>query len=163
MKYHHLASPRFWTLYEALPNKIRALADKNFVLLKSDPHHPSHHFKRLSNLWSVRVGEHYRAPGIEVNEGVYWFWIGSHAEYDRIIGRSAEEWNTRQAQREPVLWVQSPWAAGEKSRRVTIQLSANQRGSVTEGEARSQEVSDPGSLRPWLAAPVHGKLAFGWR
>jgi hypothetical protein len=35
---------------------------------------------------SVRVGLHYRALGIPVEEGVQWFWIGSHAEYDRLIG-----------------------------------------------------------------------------
>jgi len=86
MKYRHLTSPRFWTLYEALPAEIRALADKNFTLLKSDPRHPSLHFKRLTNLWSVRVGEHRRALGIDVKEGIYWIWIGPHAEYDRIVG-----------------------------------------------------------------------------
>jgi hypothetical protein len=40
----------------------------------------------LSNLWSVRVGEHYRALGVDVKEGIYWFLIGPHAEYDRIVG-----------------------------------------------------------------------------
>jgi hypothetical protein len=75
MRYRHLASPRFWTLYEALPTEVRALADKNFALLKSDPRHPSLHLKKLSNLWSVRVGEHYRALGTDVKEGIYWFWI----------------------------------------------------------------------------------------
>jgi len=66
MGYLHLASPRFWKLYEALPAEVRALADKNFALLKYDPQHPSLHFKRLGSLWSVRVGEHYRALGTDV-------------------------------------------------------------------------------------------------
>jgi hypothetical protein len=52
----HLASPRFWALYHALPADVRDLADKNYALLKSDPRHPSLHFKRLGELWSVRVG-----------------------------------------------------------------------------------------------------------
>ena len=38
------------------------------------------------DLWPVRVGEHYRALGTDVKEGIYWFWIGRHAEYDRIVG-----------------------------------------------------------------------------
>jgi hypothetical protein len=59
----HTASVRFWTLYEALPKPVRAVADKNFQLLKSDPKHPSLHFKRIGKLWSVRVGEHHRALG----------------------------------------------------------------------------------------------------
>ena len=82
----HLASTRFWTLYEALPADVRALADKNFALLKSDPRHPSLHFKRIGDLCSVRVGDHYRALGTEVEEGIYWIWVGTHAEYDRIVG-----------------------------------------------------------------------------
>jgi hypothetical protein len=82
----HLASTRFWTLYAALPADVRALADKNFSLLKSDPRHPSLHFKRIGNLWSVRVGDHYRALGTEVEEGIYWIWVGTHAEYDRMVG-----------------------------------------------------------------------------
>jgi hypothetical protein len=81
----HLASPRFWALYEALPGEVRALADKNFALLKSDPRHPSLHFKRIGKLWSVRVGDHYRALGTELKEGIYWIWIGAHADYSKII------------------------------------------------------------------------------
>ena len=66
----HLASPRFWALYAALPADVRALAEKNVALLKSDPRHPSLHFKQIGNLWSVRVGDHYRALGTEVKEGI---------------------------------------------------------------------------------------------
>jgi len=72
-------------LYQALPPNVRDLADKNFQLLKSNPQHPSLHFKRINELWSVRVGAHYRALGIDVEGGVQWIWIGSHAEYDNII------------------------------------------------------------------------------
>ena len=59
-----------------------ALADKNFALLKSDLRHPSLHFKRIGQLWSVRVGGRYRALGTDVEDGISWFWIGTHAEYD---------------------------------------------------------------------------------
>jgi len=47
----HLASSSFWATYQALPVEIRELADKNFALLESDPHHPSLHFKKLGKLW----------------------------------------------------------------------------------------------------------------
>jgi hypothetical protein len=66
----HFASARFWALYSALPSEVRALADKNYALLKSDSHHPSLHFKRIGKLWSVRVGAHYRALGTEVEGGI---------------------------------------------------------------------------------------------
>ena len=71
-----------------LPQEIRELADKNYRLLKANPQHPSLHFKRVGRtrqLWSVRVGEHYRALGREKPEGIVWFWIGTHAEYDRLL------------------------------------------------------------------------------
>ena len=84
---NHFASPDFWTCYRALPEIIRALADKNFVLLKSDPQHPSLHFKKVGRYRSVRAGLYYRALGIEVPEGILWFWIGSHADYDKLLGK----------------------------------------------------------------------------
>ncbi len=60
----HFASPKFWACYKTLPQNVRDLADKNFELLKADPKHPSLHFKQIGNLWSVRVGKHYRTPGL---------------------------------------------------------------------------------------------------
>lgn len=73
-------------LVSVLPADIQALADRAFALLKSDPYHPSLHFKKIDALWSARVGMHYRALGVAIDDGVLWFWIGTHAEYDRIIG-----------------------------------------------------------------------------
>jgi hypothetical protein len=28
---------------------------------------------------------HHRALGIDIENGVLWFWIGSHADYDALI------------------------------------------------------------------------------
>ena len=81
----HFASSGFWHAYRGLPDNIRTLADKNFALLKRDPRHPSLRLKQVGSYWSVRVGSNYRALGVGVDEGVLWFWIGSHAEYDRLI------------------------------------------------------------------------------
>jgi mRNA-degrading endonuclease RelE of RelBE toxin-antitoxin system len=82
----HLASPSFWRAYRDLPEHIRELADRNFALLKENPQHPSLHFKKVGRLWSARVGLRYRALATEVDEGFLWFWIGSHADYDALIG-----------------------------------------------------------------------------
>ena len=81
----HLASPRFWRHYRKLAEAIQKLADKNFELLKADPHHPSLHLKKVDQLWSVRVGAHYRALGRDGHDAIVWFWIGSHAEYDKLV------------------------------------------------------------------------------
>ena len=82
----HLTLPRFWELYRKLPLNVQELADKNYRLLKRDPTHPSLHFKKVGRkkqLWSVRVGGNHRALAVERPEGIVWFWIGTHAEYDR--------------------------------------------------------------------------------
>lgn len=81
----HYASPSFWSAYEALPASVRHLADRNYQLLKTNPNHPSLHFKKIDKYRSVRVGIHYRALAIEVEDGLLWFWIGSHAGYDKWI------------------------------------------------------------------------------
>jgi hypothetical protein len=71
-------------MYYQLPQKIQDLADKNYALLKENPRHPSLHFKKIDDLWSVRVSKQFRALGFEEPEGIVWFWIGSHQEYDEI-------------------------------------------------------------------------------
>ncbi|HEV7603066.1 MAG TPA: hypothetical protein VGO49_22770 [Bradyrhizobium sp.] len=82
----HSASPRFWAAYRTLPFSVRKLADANFTLLKRDPRHSSLRFKKVGRYWSARVGLRYRALAVEVDEGYLWFWIGSHTDYDRLIG-----------------------------------------------------------------------------
>jgi hypothetical protein len=81
----HLASPAFWQAYAKLPEIIRALADKNYALLRENPQHPSLHFKKTGRFWSVRIGLRYRALAVEADGGMLWFWIGSHADYDALI------------------------------------------------------------------------------
>ena len=34
---------------------------------------------------SARVGKGYRALGVEVKDGISWVWIGTHAEYEKLI------------------------------------------------------------------------------
>jgi hypothetical protein len=81
----HLASPRFWQCYQALPKNIQDLATKNFELLKADPSHPSLHLKKVGRYRSAHVGLQYRVLAIEVEDGLLWFWIGDHAAYDKLI------------------------------------------------------------------------------
>ena len=82
---NHLADPDFWDAYNSLPDPIRELADKNFSLLKSDPSHPSLRLKKIGPVHSVRVGLHYRALATDHPDGLQWFWIGHHSDYDRIL------------------------------------------------------------------------------
>jgi len=82
----HFASPAFWDAYSRLPANVRALADRNYALLKEDPRHPSLQLKQVGKFWSARIGLRYRALAVETDDGLLWFWIGSHADYDKLIG-----------------------------------------------------------------------------
>ena len=82
---NHFTTPSFWKHYQSLPAEVQELADKNFQLLKTDPKHPSLHFKKIDGLWSVRVGRGYRALGLDKPQGIVWFWIGTHADYDTML------------------------------------------------------------------------------
>ena len=83
---NHFASRAFWQRYHALPAEIQALADRSFALLQRDPSHPSLHFKKVGRFRSARVGLRYRALAVEIEDGLLWFWIGDHSEYERLIG-----------------------------------------------------------------------------
>jgi hypothetical protein len=82
----HFAAPDFWTCFDALPANVQELARKNYEILKNNPSHPSLHFKEVGRFRSVRVGLRYRALGVQVQDGVLWFWIGTHSEYERLLG-----------------------------------------------------------------------------
>ncbi len=81
----HYTTKRFWKCYDSLPEAIQQVADQSYELLKADPSHPSLHFKKVGEYWSVRAGRGYRALGVETQKGISWVWIGSHAEYDKLI------------------------------------------------------------------------------
>jgi len=76
-------------LFHALPGDVQQLAIKNYRLWRHDPQHPSLHFRRVqgsADRFSVRVGDHYRALGTLTADTIAWVWIGSHGEYDRLVG-----------------------------------------------------------------------------
>lgn len=84
-----VATRRFWDLFQALPEDIQRLAIKNYHLWRRDTHHPSLRFRRLQgseDRFSIRVGDHYRALGKLTANTMTWVWIGTHADYDRLIG-----------------------------------------------------------------------------
>jgi hypothetical protein len=81
----YFASPSFWECYGRLPSSIQELADRCFDLLKAQASHPSLHLKKVGRYWSVRLGRKYRALAVEVDQDLLWFWIGTHADYDKLI------------------------------------------------------------------------------
>ena len=83
----HRAVPSFWTSYRRLPARIQRQADDTFDLLKQSPRHPSLHLKKVGAFWSVRIGIGWRAVARQEDGDLYWFFIGTHAEYDKLLGR----------------------------------------------------------------------------
>jgi hypothetical protein len=79
----------FSEAFGLLPNDVRRQAQRAYRLFCNDPRHPSLRFKKVdeeSNVYSVRIGLGYRALGVMEGSTVVWFWIGSHAECDRLLG-----------------------------------------------------------------------------
>ena len=78
----------FRTAFAELPADIQARARLAYQLFRDHPEHPSLRFKKVDqseNVYSVRIGLGYRALGILQGSTVIWFWIGSHADYDRLV------------------------------------------------------------------------------
>ena len=82
--------PEFLVLYRALPESVRQQARQAYSLFQQAPHHPSLRFRQVHPtrpIFSARVGLHYREVGIHQGNDISWFWIGSHAEYDRLLSQ----------------------------------------------------------------------------
>jgi hypothetical protein len=78
----------FREAFTLLPQHARRRAQRAYRLFRTDPHHPSLRFKKVekeSNVYSVRIGLGYRALGVMEGSTVVWFWIGSHADCDRLL------------------------------------------------------------------------------
>ena len=81
---------RFWKLYRNLPNEIRQQAREAYQHFLANPNHPGLQFKRVHSnrpIYSARINADYRVLGILDGEEIVWFWIGSHAEYDKLLSR----------------------------------------------------------------------------
>lgn len=81
---------RFRDLFAALPNHVQQQAREAYRLFQDNCSHPGLHFKQVHQnppIYSVRVGISYRALSVREGMTVVWFWIGSHADYDKLLSR----------------------------------------------------------------------------
>jgi hypothetical protein len=87
----------FRQLLRQLPQDAQRQAGTAYRLFKRDPHHPSLHFKRVGRdepIYSVRIGIGYRALGLrDEADLIVWLWIGTHAEYDKLLSRLQGYWH----------------------------------------------------------------------
>jgi hypothetical protein len=81
-----LTTPDFWNAYADLPPRVKKQTRKAYQLWKENQFHPSLHFKKVrKSLWSVRITNNYRALALQKGDDYYWFWIGSHDDYDALL------------------------------------------------------------------------------
>ena len=79
---------RFRKAYAQLPEHVRRRAREAYRLFRDNPNHPGLRFKQVhatQPIYSARVGLGYRALALRDDDVVVWFWIGTHADYDRLI------------------------------------------------------------------------------
>jgi hypothetical protein len=79
-------TPDFWKSYSRLSPEVRRRAKKAYQVWKANPRHPSLRFKKVGQVWSIRIGAGFRAVALLEGETFFWFWIGSHDEYEKLLG-----------------------------------------------------------------------------
>lgn len=81
---------RFRQMLAKLPGNIRQQAKEAYKLFTENSYHPSLQFKKIHNaesIYSVRININYRAVGVVRNGVIVWFWIGPHAEYEKLLNQ----------------------------------------------------------------------------
>jgi hypothetical protein len=79
---------QFWDLFANMPPEVQVHARRAFRTFQSNSFHPGLQFKKLGGedaIYSARIGLGYRAVGAMTRSGVVWFWIGNHADFDRMF------------------------------------------------------------------------------
>ena len=79
---------RFRKSLSALPDQVKRRARHAYMWFQRNPNHPGLQFKQVHStrpIYSARISLDYRALGILEGDEMIWFWIGSHADYDRLL------------------------------------------------------------------------------
>lgn len=83
-------TPQFHALFAKLPESVQRQANEAYQIFRTNPSHPGLAFKQVNPhgpIYSARIGIHYRALAVRKQDEVIWFWIGSHADYDKLLSR----------------------------------------------------------------------------
>jgi len=89
-KHDFQSKQRIFQTAAELPEAIQKQAELAFEHFVENPQHPGLQFKKIrghKNLYSARVDLNYRVMGNKTGtDTIVWFWIGTHAEYERLLG-----------------------------------------------------------------------------
>ena len=81
---------RFRQMLAKLPSNIRQQAKEAYKLFRENPYHPSLQFKKVHRtelIYAARININYRAVGVVDGGEIVWFWIGPHAEYEKLLSQ----------------------------------------------------------------------------
>ena len=80
----------FWRLFSNLPLEVQNEARRGYRHFRDDPSHPGLQFKKIQgedNIYYLLSSDwsRYRALAAMQGSRIVWYWIGSHADYDRLL------------------------------------------------------------------------------
>jgi hypothetical protein len=76
----------FKKLYARLPENAQHEADEAYQQFRENPDAHGLNFKQIVGAYySARVGGGYRALAVRQADYWLWFWIGTHADYDKFL------------------------------------------------------------------------------
>ena len=81
---------RFRKAFADLPEQVQRQAKESYKQFRKYPFYPGLHFKRVHStkpVYSVRINVEYRAVGIQNENEIIWFWVGSHDDYIKLLAR----------------------------------------------------------------------------
>ena len=81
---------QFRKAFADLSGQVQQQARKAYRQFKQDPGHPSLRFKKVHPelpIYSGWIGRKHRAVGQLDGETVVWFWVGSHADYEKLLSQ----------------------------------------------------------------------------
>jgi hypothetical protein len=81
---------QFRRAFAKLPESVQKQTREAYRKFQQDSGHPSLRFKKIHSelpIYSARISKDYRAVGQLEGDAVIWFWVGSHAEYDKLLSQ----------------------------------------------------------------------------
>ena len=79
---------RFRKAFSKLPDPLKRQTRQAYRLFLENPRHPSLRFKQVHSVlpvYSARVSLVYPVVGVLKDDTVIWFWVGIHAEYEKLL------------------------------------------------------------------------------
>ncbi|MDH3444133.1 MAG: hypothetical protein OEN50_09450 [Deltaproteobacteria bacterium] len=82
---------QFRKIFTELPADVQRQARRAYRIFHESPNHPSLRFKPVHPtrpIYPARISSDYRAVGTLDGDEIIWYWIGSHADYNKLLSQS---------------------------------------------------------------------------